>query len=67
MMIQRIRRNVVTCPLHCFETQMSRVNSDQVLSDGDFAEESVPKDKRQFVRRGASPPGGQFMGAAQDD
>ena len=37
------------------------------LSDGDFSEESVPKDKRQFVRRGASPPSGQFMGAAQDD
>ena len=44
-----------------------RVNSDQVLSDGDFPEESVPKDKRQVVRRCASPPGGQFMGAAQDD
>ena len=45
----------------------THVNSDQVLSDGDFLEESVPKDKRQFVPRGASPPGGQFMGAAQDD
>ena len=45
----------------------TRVNSDLVLSDGDFPEESVPKDKRQFVRRGAGPPGGQFMGAAQDD
>ena len=45
----------------------TRVNSDQVLSDGDFPEESVPKDKRQVVRRCASPPGGQFMGAAQDD
>ena len=30
----------------------TRVNSDQVLSDGDFPEESVPEDKRQFVRRG---------------
>ena len=45
----------------------TRVNSDQVLLDGDFPEESVPKDKRQFVRRGASPPAGQFMGTAQDD
>ena len=43
----------------------TRVNSDQVLSDGYFPEESVPKDYRQFVRS-ASPPGGQFMGAAQD-
>ena len=43
------------------------VNSDQVLSDGDFPEESVPKDKRQVVRRCASPAGGQIMGAAQDD
>ena len=45
----------------------TRVNSDQVLSDGDFPEESVPEDKRQFVWRGDSPPGGQSMGAAQDD
>ena len=45
----------------------THVNSDQVLSDGDFPEESVPKDKRQFVWRSASPPGGQFMWAAQDD
>ena len=43
------------------------VNSDQVLSDADFPEESVPKDKRQDVRRCASPPGGQIMGAALDD
>ena len=34
----------------------TRVNFDQVLSDGDFPEESVPKDKQQFVRRSASPP-----------
>ena len=45
----------------------THVNSDQVLSDGDFPEESVSKDKRQFVRRSASPSGGQFMGVAQDD
>ena len=44
----------------------TRVHSDQVLS-GDFPEESVPNDKRLVVRRCASPPGGQFMGAAQDD
>ena len=45
----------------------TRENSDQVLSDGDFPEELVPKDKRQFVRRGASPLGDHFMGASQDD
>ena len=44
----------------------THVNS-EVLSDGDFPEESVPEDKRQFVRRGVSPPGGQSMGSAQDD
>ena len=43
------------------------MNSGQVLSDGDFPEESVPKDKQQVIRRCASPPGGQFMGAAHDD
>ena len=43
------------------------VNSDQVLSDGDFPAESVPKDKRQVAWRCASPPGGQIMEAAQDD
>ena len=42
-------------------------NSDQVLSDGDFPEESVPKDKRQVVRRCASPPGGQIVGVARND
>ena len=43
------------------------VNSDQVFSDGDFPAESVPKDKRQVVRRCASPPGGQIMRVAHDD
>ena len=45
----------------------THVNSDQVLSDGDFPEESVPKDKRQVVRKCASSPGDQFMGVAQND
>ena len=45
----------------------TRVNSDQVLSDRDFPEESVLEDKRQFVRRGDSPPGSQSMGVAPDD
>ena len=65
MMIRRIRLVLVT--LLCdSEEVLTPVNSDQVLSDGDFPEESVPKDKRQVVRRCASPPGGQIMGAAQD-
>ena len=38
------------------EEALTLVNSDQVLSDGDFPEESVPKDKRQVIRRCASPP-----------
>ena len=45
----------------------TRVYSDQVSSDGDFPAESGMKDKRQVIRRCASPPGGQIMGAAQDD
>ena len=49
------------------EEARTPVNSDQVLSDGDFPEESVPKDKRRVVRSCASPPGGQIVGAAQDD
>ena len=54
--------------LFCDSDEAStHVNSDQVLSDGDFPEESVPEDKRQFVRRGASPTGGHSMGVAQDD
>ena len=44
----------------------ARVNSDQVLSDGDFPEESIPKDRRQVVRGCASPPGGPSREAAQD-
>ena len=43
----------------------TRVNSDQVFSDGDFPAESG--DIRQVARRCASPPGGQIIGAAQDD
>ena len=45
----------------------TRVNSDQVSSDGDFPAESGTKDKRQVVRRCASLPGGQIIWTAQDD
>ena len=61
-------RSDLSIALFCVSDEAgTRVNSDQVLSDEDFPEEPVPEDKRQFVRRGASPPGGQSMGAAQDD
>ena len=40
------------------EEALTPVNSNQVLSDGDLPEESMPKDMRQVVRRCASPPGG---------
>ena len=45
----------------------TRVNSDQVSSDGDFLAELGARDIRQVVRQCASPPGGQIIGAAQDD
>ena len=45
----------------------TRVNSDQVSSDGDFPAESGARGIRQVIRRCASPPGGQIIGAAQDD
>ena len=61
-------RSELSITLFCDSDEAStRVYSDQVLSDGDFPEESVPKDKIQVVRRFASPPGGQIMGAAQDN
>ena len=41
------------------------VNSDQVSSDGDLPEESVPKDKRQVIRMRASSPDVQIVEAAQ--
>ena len=47
------------------EEVLTPVNSDQVPSDGDLPEESVPTDKRQVVRRRASPPDAQIVEAAQ--
>ena len=44
------------------EEARTPVNSDQVLSDRDFPEESVPKDKRLVVRRCASPQGVRSWG-----
>ena len=63
-----MERSDLSITLFCDSDEAgTHVNSDHVLSDGDFPEESVPEDKRQFVRRGDSPPGGQSMGAARDD
>ena len=45
----------------------TRVNSDEVFSDEDFPAVFGARDIRQVVRRCASPPGGQTIGAAQDD
>ena len=63
-----VERSDLSITLFCDSIEAdTRVNYDQALSDGDFPEESVPKDKRQVVRGCASPPGGPSMGAAQDD
>ena len=45
----------------------TRVNSAEVVSDDDFPAVFGARDLRQVVRRRASPPGGQTIGAAQDD
>ena len=47
------------------EEVLTPVNSDHVSSDGDLPEESVPKDKRQVVRRRASLPDVHIVEAAQ--
>ena len=61
-------RSDLSITLFCDSSEAdTRVDSDQVLSDGDFPEESVPKDKRHVVRGCASPPGGPSREAAQDD
>ena len=43
------------------------VNSAEACSDDDFPAVFGARDIRQVVRRRASPPGGQIIGAAQDD
>ena len=58
----------LTVTLTCRSEEAStRVNSDEVFSDEDFPAVFGARDIRQVVRRGASPPGGQTIGAAQDD
>ena len=45
------KRSDPSITLFCDSSEAdARVNSDQALSDGDFPEELVPKDKRQVVR-----------------
>ena len=53
--------------LCCSEEAGTRVNSAEVFSDDDFPAVFGERDIRQVVRRRASPPGGQTIGAAQDD
>ena len=45
----------------------THVNSDEACSDDEFPAVFGARDIRQVVRRRASPPGGQIIGAAQDD
>ena len=51
----------------CSEEAGTRVNSDEVFSEEDFPAVFGARDIRQVVRRCASPPGGQTIGAARDD
>ena len=61
-------RSDLSVTLFCSSEEAgTRVNSDQVSSDEDFHAESGMRDIRQIVQRCASPPGGQIIGAAQDD
>ena len=61
-------RSDLSITLFCDSSEADAcVNSDQALSDGDFPEESVPKDKRQVIRGCASPPGVPSREAVQDD
>ena len=45
----------------------THVNSEEACSDDDFPAVFGARDIRQVVRRRASPPGGQIIGAAQND
>ena len=57
----------VTLLFSSSEEAGTRVNSAEVCSDDDFPEVLGARDIRQVVRRRASLPGGQIIGAAQDD
>ena len=62
-----IRSDLSVTLLCSSEEAGMRVNSDEVFSDEDFPAVFGARDIRQAVRRRASPPGGQTIGAAQDD
>ena len=61
------RRDLSVTLLCSSEEAGTHVNSAEVISDDDFPEVFGARDIRQVVRRHASPPGGQTIGAAQDD
>ena len=61
------RRDLSVTLLCSSEEAGTRVNSAEVSSDDDFPVVFGARDIRQVVRRRASPPGGQTIGAAQDD
>ena len=64
---QAKRRDLSVTLLCSSEEAGTHVNSGEVVSDDDFPAVFGARDIRQVVRRCASPPGGQTIGAAQDD
>ena len=65
----KAKRSDLSVTLLCSSSEEAgtRVNSAEVCSDDDFLAVFGARDIRQVVRRRASPPGGQIIGAAQDD
>ena len=62
------KRSDLSVTLTCSSEEAGTcVNSDEVFSDEDFPAVVGVRDIRQVVRQRASPPGGQTIGAAQDD
>ena len=62
------KRSDLSVTLTCSSEEAgTRVYSDEVFSDEVFPAVFGARDIRQVVRRRASPPGGQTIGAAQDD
>ena len=62
------KRSDLSVTLLCSSEEAgTRVNSAAVFSDDDFPVVFGVRDIRQVVRRHASPPGGQTIGAAQDN
>ena len=63
------KRRDLSVTLLCSSSEEAgtRVNSVEVVLDDDFPAVFGARDIRQVVRRRASPPGGQTIGAAQDE